>query len=137
RAAEAAEATRKASASTYEPGIERAFRSRKTATLRSVHEIEMRSQAAQASRVQCVCSATQRPKRRRVTNGRRARRGAKATTADAATPAAATRAKPARVVQWLEPAAATDAIGVSAALSSIPRTMRLRPSVPIPVFVPG
>ena len=57
--------------------------------------------------------------------------------AAAATPAAATTAKPACVVQWFEPAAATDASGVSAALSSIPRTIRLRPSAPIPVFVPG
>ena len=64
-------------------------------------------------------------------------RGRKATTAAAAIPAAATTAKPARVVQWLEPAAATDAIGVSAALSSMPSTIRLRPSVPMPVFVPG
>ena len=64
-------------------------------------------------------------------------RGRKATTAAAAIPAAATTAKPARVVQWLEPAAATEAIGVSAALSSIPRMIRLRPSVPMPVFVPG
>ena len=72
----------------------------------------MKSQAAHASFVQCVCSASQRPSRRRVTNGRRAIRGRKATTAAAATPAAATTAKPARVVQWLEPAAATDAIGV-------------------------
>ena len=34
-------------------------------------------------------------------------------------------------------AAATEAIGVSAALSSIPSTIRLRPSVPSPAFVPG
>ena len=60
-----------------------------------------------------------------------------AVVAAAGIAAAATRAKPARVVHWLEPAAATDASGVSAALSSIPRMSRLRPTVPIPAFVPG
>src|SRR4029079_12180955 len=111
RAADAAEATRNASASTYEPGIDRALRRRKTAKPRRLHETETKSQAAHASFVQCVCSASQRPRRRRVTNGRRAIGGRKATTAAAAIPAAATTAKPARVVQWVDPAAATEAIG--------------------------
>src|SRR4029079_16847714 len=137
RAADAADATRNASASTYEPGIDRALRSRKTAKPRRLHETETKSQAAHASFVQCVCSASQRPTPRRVTDGRRALRGEEAATAAAAIPAAATTAKPARVVQWLDPAAATDAIGVRAALSSIPSTSRLRPTVPIPAFVPG
>src|SRR5205823_151114 len=92
-AAEAAEATRNASASTNDPGIERALRSRKTATARRLHEAEISNQAAHASLVQCVCSATQRPKRQRVTHGRRAIRGRKATMPAAATPAAATTAK--------------------------------------------
>ncbi len=52
-------------------------------------------------------------------------------------PAAATTAKPARAIHWLEPAAATEASGVSAALSSMPSTTRLSPSVPSPAFVPG
>src|SRR4029077_20465218 len=112
RAADAAEATRNASASTNEPGIDRALSRRKTATPRRLHETEMKSQAAHASFVQCVCWASQRPNRRRVTNGRGAIRGRKATTAAAAPPARATTANPARAVQWLEPAAATDAIGV-------------------------
>ncbi len=137
RAADAAEATRNASASTNDPGIDSALRRRKTASPRRLHDTEMSSQAAQASFVQCVFSPSQRPTRHRVTNGRRASWGRKATTAAAAIPATATTAKPARVVQWLEPAAATDAIGVRAALSSIPSTIRLSPSVPSPVFVPG
>src|SRR2546430_3563174 len=116
-AAEAAEATRNASASTNDPGIERALRSRKTATARRLHEAEISNQAAHASWVQCVCSATQRPKRQRVTHGRRAIRGRKATMPAAATPAAATTAKPACVVQRLEPAAATEASGGGAALA--------------------
>ena len=82
-------------------------------------------------------AASQRPSRRRVTNGTRAMRGRKATTAAAAMPATATTAKPARVVQWVEPAAATDAIGVRAALSSIPSTIRLRPMRPDPGLRPG
>src|SRR5438445_594965 len=56
RAADAAQATRKASASTNEPGIDSALRRRKTATPRRLHETEMSSQAAQASFVQWVCS---------------------------------------------------------------------------------
>ena len=98
----------------------------------------MNSQAAHASFVQCVCSASQRPNAlARDERACRAIRGRKATTAAAAIPAAATTTKPARVVQWLDPAAATDAIGVSAALSSMPSTSRLSPSVPMLAFVPG
>src|SRR5437870_8978437 len=55
RAADAAQATRKASASTNEPGIDSALRRRKTATPRRLHETEISSQAAQASFVQWVC----------------------------------------------------------------------------------
>src|SRR5438876_9288184 len=62
-AAEAAVATRKASASGNEaPPIARACRRRKIAVPRSDQENETSSQAAQASRVQCVWSATQRAK---------------------------------------------------------------------------
>src|SRR5438093_3012973 len=49
RAADAAEATRKASARTKDPGIDSALSSRKTARPRRLHETEMKSQAAHAS----------------------------------------------------------------------------------------
>src|SRR5690242_18576479 len=61
RAAEAADATRNASASTNDPGIESALRRRKTATPRRLHDAEMSSHAAHASLVQWVCSPSHRP----------------------------------------------------------------------------
>ena len=45
--------------------------------------------------------------------------------------------KPARTTIECELTAATDAIGVKAALSSIPSTIRLSPTVPKPARVPG
>ena len=136
-AADAAEAQRKASASGNELVIESAFRSRNTAVPRSAHETETSTQAAHASRVQCVCPPSQRPRRNRVTCRQPVARGSSAITTAASTPAPATTAKPARTVHESASAAATDASGVSAALSSIPSTIRLIPSAPSPARVPG
>src|SRR6266480_3224077 len=61
--AEAADAQRKASASVNEPPTASAFRSTNTATPRSAHETEMRTQAWDAERRQAVCSRSQRPTR--------------------------------------------------------------------------
>ena len=52
-------------------------------------------------------------------------RGRKATTAAAATPAAATRANPARVVQWCEPAAEKDDPDQSGAKNPLDRVREL------------
>ena len=94
RAAEAAEAQRKARASGNDAPTERAFSSTKTARPRSAQEIEIRNQACEAERRQAVCSCTQRPTFQRPMNDRPAMRGRKRTRSAAATPAAATRAKP-------------------------------------------
>src|SRR5512143_3656995 len=67
RAADAAEATTDATASPDAPGSESALRRRNRATPRRLHEADTRSQAAQASFVQCVCPASQRPTRNRCT----------------------------------------------------------------------
>src|SRR5438132_14149691 len=60
RAADAAEATRKASASTRDPGIESALRRRKTARPRRHHERELSDQAAHACVLEWFGSAIQR-----------------------------------------------------------------------------
>src|SRR3954452_24239793 len=59
--AEAAEAHRKARASVNEPPTASAFRSTKTATARSAHETEIRSQACDAGSLNAVRSRGQRP----------------------------------------------------------------------------
>ena len=138
RAAEAAEAQRKARASGNDAPTERAFSRTKTASPRSAQEIEIRNQACEAERRQAVCSCTQRPTFQRPMNDRPAMRGRKRTRSAAATPAAATRANPTWTPPEPDPAAATDAIGVSAALSSRPTMIRVRQIAPRPaVFFPG
>src|SRR5204863_3871372 len=61
RAAEAADAQRKASASVNDEPTDSALRRTKTATPRSAHETEIKNQACEAERAQAVCSFSQRP----------------------------------------------------------------------------
>src|SRR2546429_9824292 len=112
RAAGAADAQRKASASVNDEPTDSALKRTKTATPRSAHETEIKNQGCEAERAQAVCSFSQRPTFHRVTNERRAMRGRNRTRSAAATPAAATRAKPTWTPPEWEAAAATDAIGV-------------------------
>src|SRR5207253_6241828 len=108
RAAEAADAQRKASASVNEAPTESALSRTKTARPRSAQETEIRNQACEAERAQAVWSFNQRPTFQRLTNESCAMRGRKRTSSAAATPAAATRAKPACTPPECEAAAATD-----------------------------
>src|SRR5207244_11553699 len=91
RAAEAADAQRKASASVNEAPTESALSRTKTARPRSAQETEIRNQACEAERAHAVWSFSQRPTFQRATKDRRAICGRNSTSSAAATPAAADR----------------------------------------------
>src|SRR5207244_6292890 len=94
-----------------EAPTESALSRTKTARPRSAQETEIRNQACEAERAHAVWSFSQRPTFQRATKDRRAICGRNSTSSAAATPAAATSAKPAWTPPECEAAAATDAIG--------------------------
>ena len=104
---------------------------------RSAHETEIRKSAASDSLRHWVCSESQRPMRYFMTRRIPANFGTIETTTAASTPATMTIRNPARTVQERASVIAIDASGASAALSSMPRMMRLSPIVPSPARVPG